>query len=188
MVACGGTPAGPPRHAPVSSVAGEAASDALQPGDLFDVFVYGEDALPKRFRVADDGSFAFPFVGRLKAAGLTPVDLAEDLAERLKAQKVLQRPQVVVFVAETAARTISVAGAVKSPGTLELRAGMTVVEAISQAGGFLPLAARDSTVVTREVDGQPKRFSVQAGKASGGEARDFVLHQGDIVFVPERVF
>ena len=79
-------------------------------------------------------------------------------------------------------------GSVAKPGRYPLTTGMTVIEAIGTAGGLTPLASGNSTIVTRRVDGQLQRFKVLAESISEGRADDFKLSNGDIVFVPERVF
>jgi polysaccharide export outer membrane protein len=63
-----------------------------------------------------------------------------------------------------------------------------VIEAIGAAGGLTALASGNSAILTRRVDGQLKRFKVPVESISEGEAEDFTLQSGDIVFVPERIF
>jgi polysaccharide export outer membrane protein len=65
---------------------------------------------------------------------------------------------------------------------------MTVVQAVSNAGGFTPLASKDDTVVTRRVQGKLERYRISVSEVTRGNAEDFPLRAGDIVFVPERVF
>lgn len=65
---------------------------------------------------------------------------------------------------------------------------MTVLQVVSNSGGFTPLASKDDTVVTRRVNGELVRYRVPASDIARGDAEDFPLRPGDIVFVPERVF
>ncbi len=161
---------------------------ALRVNDIFEVYVYGEEGLPKRYRVSDDGSVVFPFLGSLPVAGQTPNKLSEALRDAYIDRGIFRNPQVVVFLSESSDDTVSVVGAVKSPGALVMKPGFTVVQAISMAGGFTALSAKDRTVVTRKVGSVLQRFKVEAGRASSGEAPDFELEIGDIIFVPERIF
>lgn len=161
---------------------------ALRAKDIFEVYIYGEEALPKRFRVSDDGSVVFPFLGSVPVAGKTPNELAAALRDAYIERGIFRNPQVVVFLSESSDETVSVVGAVKSPGALVMKPGFTVVQAISMAGGFTALSAKDRTVVTRKVGTELQRFKVEAGRASSGEAPDFELEIGDIIFVPERIF
>ena len=86
------------------------------------------------------------------------------------------------------ARTVSVVGAVQKPGSITWMAGMSIVQAISTAGGLTPLAAANDTIVTRQQGEKPQRFKVHVGRIAEGRERDFLLMNGDIVFVPERLF
>ena len=160
----------------------------LGPGDVFEVRVYGEEGLSGTFRVASDGSIDYPFVGRTAVGGREPRDVAEDLRARLVEGGFLVHPQVSVMVTEYNSKRISVMGAVASAGTFPITSGLTVVQAISLAGGFTPLANKNATVVTRVVNGQPQQFVVPVESIARGRGSDVPLRAGDIVFVPERVF
>jgi polysaccharide export outer membrane protein len=160
----------------------------LGAGDVFDVRVFGEADLGSSYRVAQDGSIDFPLVGRVSVAGLEPTAVADLLAERLRGGQCLRNPQVSVLVKEYNSKRISIMGAVARPGTFPMSSGLTVVQAISLAGGFTPLAARNNTVVSRRVDDEVRRYRVQVDDVTGGGASDVPLAAGDIVYVPERVF
>ncbi len=175
--------------AAVASPPSDVATDtSLGPGDVFDVMVYGEKDLSGTYRVDTDGTILFPFVGRVKADGLQPNALAEVLARRLEEGGYLRSPQVSVFVKEYNSKRISVVGAVERPGTFTMTPGMTVVQAVSVASGFTPMADRNSVVVTRRVDGQVQRYRVRVEDITEGRAPDFPLRPGDTVYVPERLF
>jgi polysaccharide export outer membrane protein len=81
-----------------------------------------------------------------------------------------------------------VVGAVQKPGSITWMSGMSIVQAVSMAGGLTPLAAANDTIVTRQQGDKPQRFKVQVGRIAEGRERDFMLMNGDIVFVPERLF
>ena len=167
----------------------EASLDAtLGPGDVFDIAVYGEEELSATYRVSQSGSVRVPFLGMVEVEGLEPEAVAELLERRLAEEEFLLHPQVTVFVREYNSKRVSVVGAVASPGTFPMRANLTVVQAITLAGGFNSLASRNQTVVTRRVDGELQRFRVRVDDVTRGRADDMVLHSGDIVYVPERVF
>jgi protein involved in polysaccharide export with SLBB domain len=65
---------------------------------------------------------------------------------------------------------------------------MTVIQAIGLAGGLTPLASGNNTIVTRHVDRQLQRFKVAVARISEGQEEDVSVQDGDIIFVPERVF
>ena len=171
-----------------STSAGPDEDTTLGAGDIFDVRVYGEEDLSSKYRVAQDGTIDFPLIGRLEVSGREPTEVADLLAEQLRERDILRSPQVSVLVEEYNSKRISVMGAVARSGTFPMRSGMTVVQAISLAGGFTPLASRNSTVITRRVSGELRRFQVDVDDVTRGEAEDVLLRAGDIVYVPERLF
>jgi protein involved in polysaccharide export with SLBB domain len=157
-------------------------------GDAFKVRVYGEDELSGQHQVGEDGTILFPFLGRVKAAGMTPEELAEVLAEQLEAQGFLRRPQVNVLVDEYVSKRVSVFGSVAKPGTFPLVSGLTVVQAVSLAGGLTSIANASEVVITRRSGETMRRITVSITKITRGQASDVQLEAGDLVFVPERVF
>lgn len=179
---CGGATATPTM--PVSAN----EDTTLGTGDVFEVRVYGEEELSGTYRVAADGTIDFPFVERVQVAGLEPGAVADALRARLVEGGFLVRPQISVMVTEYNSKRITVMGAVAEAGTFPLTSGITVVQAISLAGGFTPLANRDQTVVRRVVDGEPRQIVVPVEAIARGRGQDVELRAGDIVFVPERVF
>lgn len=160
----------------------------LGPGDQFEVRVYGEEDLSNAYRVAQDGTIDFPLIGRIEVGGREPTEVADVISGQLRERDILVDPQVSVLVEEYNSKTISVMGAVTNTGSFPMRAGLTVAQAISLAGGFTPLAARNDTVVTRRVDGELRRYRIKADDVIRGEAEDFALRAGDILYVPERLF
>ena len=160
----------------------------LGPGDTFELNVYGEKELSGRYQVADDGTINFPLVGIVSVGGKVPTSVARAIQDELQTKQILRNPSVSIFVLEYASKRISIMGQVKSPGSLAWTAGMSVVRAISVAGGLTPLAAANDTIVTRTEDGKPKRYRVSVRRISEGQEQDFVLQAGDIVYVPERLF
>lgn len=164
------------------------ADVTLGPGDTFDVSVYDEKELSGKYQVADDGVINFPLVGPLTVAGKPPGVIAREIQDALRDKQILKNPSVSLFVIEYASKRVNVVGAVQKPGSIAWMSGMSVVQAISVAGGLTPLAAANDTIVTRQKGEQPKRYKVHVGMIAEGRERDFTLMNGDIVFVPERLF
>jgi protein involved in polysaccharide export with SLBB domain len=165
-----------------------AEDTSLGPGDVFEVRVFGEKELTGKYQVGPDGSIRFPFLGTLAVGGKEADEVAKEISTKLKEGNFLLDPHVSVFVEQTNSKRISVLGAVAKPGTFPIIPGMTVVQAVSNAGGFTPLASKDDTVVTRRVKGKLERYRIAVTQVTRGDAEDFPLRSGDIVFVPERVF
>jgi polysaccharide export outer membrane protein len=127
-------------------------------------------------------------VGSLKVAGKAPTTISREIQDALRDKQILRNPSVSLFVIEFASRRVNVVGAVQKPGSITWMSGMSIVQAVSMAGGLTPLAAANDTIVTRQQDNNPRRFKVQVGRIAEGRERDFMLMNGDIVFVPERLF
>ncbi len=155
------------------------------PGDVFEVEVYDEEALGGEFQVQDDGSIDFPLVGRLELLGKTQAEVARIIEERL-ADGFLRNPQVKIVVTTRQNFEVSVLGQVSAPGTFPWVDRLSLIQAISNAGGLTPLAARKRIRLTRKLsEGGHATYQVSLKAITAGEASDPLLQPGDIVFVPE---
>lgn len=164
-----------------------AADAALGPGDLFEVKVAGEPDLSGPFQVAQDGTINFPLIGRIVVVGKTPSEVETELQTRL-ADGYLKKPFVSVRVTQYNSKKVTVFGQVKAPGTFPYVENMSIVEAISRAGGFTGMAKKNSVRVTRQVNGQTQRIFVAVEDIGQGKAPNFYVRPGDTIFVDERVF
>ncbi len=177
-------PAPPPPIIPSDSP----ADTALGPGDVFVVDVFGEKDLSGKFRVSAHGTVDYPFAGNVKVAGMTPTEVAAMLRKKL-ADGYLKDPSVSVFVETYQSKKISILGQVAKPGTFPYQNNMSIVEAITLAGGFTAIASKNDVTVTRtEPNGKSRRFQVPVEQIGEGHAANYLLRPGDIVFVPERIF
>ncbi|MCB9626396.1 MAG: polysaccharide biosynthesis/export family protein [Sandaracinaceae bacterium] len=160
----------------------------LGSGDVFDIRVFNEVALSGTYRVGQDGTIDFPLVGRVNVVGLEPGAVARMLEDALQSRDLLRNPQVSVFVQEYLSKRVSVVGAVSAPGNFPIGTGLTLVQAISLAGGFSDLADRNGTTLSRRVNGEVQRFRVPVDDIVSGHAADLPVGAGDIINVPRRVF
>jgi polysaccharide export outer membrane protein len=160
---------------------------AVGPGDLFDVRVYGEPSLTANYEVASDGTINFPLIGAVTVLGRTPPQIEKEIQARL-AEGYLKRPSVSVRVTEYRSRKVSVFGQVRAPGTFVYSENMSVVEAISRAGGFTALAKKNAVRITRKTGAAAESINVAVEDIGQGRAPNFLLRPGDVVFVPERLF
>ncbi|HOU53206.1 MAG TPA: polysaccharide biosynthesis/export family protein [Myxococcota bacterium] len=184
VLACGAS--GNYREWEASSPRVAESGGQLGPGDLIEVKVFRENDLSGVFQVGPDGTIDFPLIGTLAVAGQTAPEVASLIRQRL-GEGYLQHPHVTVLVKEVQSRRIYVLGQVERPGTFKYEEGMTVVQAITLAGGFTKTARPDATVVTRVIDGRETRFVVPVEEISRGTARNLPLLPGDIVFVPQSI-
>jgi polysaccharide export outer membrane protein len=163
------------------------ADTKLEVGDTFDVRVYGESELSGTYRVSAEGTITLPLAGTIPVAGLEPQEAASKIAERL-ADGILRNPQVTVLARDLASKKIYILGQVAKPGTIMYTASMSVVEAISLAGGFTQLAAKNDTTLTRSESGKKTIVKIPVESISEGRAKNVYLKPGDIISVPERLF
>jgi polysaccharide export outer membrane protein len=151
---------------------------------VFEVRVFAEDSLTGTFRIEADGTFTYPLLGELHAAGSTAGELAATIRTGL-ADGYLNHPQVTVFVKEYWSRMVSILGQVSHPGRYTYRAGMTLVEAIAEAGGTTDSAVLVTIRVTRTTRGVEAGFDVRFKEITQGRSSDFPLMPGDLIFVAE---
>jgi polysaccharide export outer membrane protein len=163
------------------------AAVTLGPGDVIEVRVYGEPELSGVYLLGRLGDVTFPLCRNVVLGGLSANGAAEKLRECLQAG-FMRDPQVSVLVKEYNSKKVFVFGEVQKPGTFVYEDGMSIVQAITVAGGFTKTAARNSTSVTRRVNGQEVKVKVSVEDIALGKAPNFTLDPGDIVYVPESLF
>ena len=162
--------------------------DLLGPNDVFTLEIVGEKDLPREFQVASDGSVDFPYVHRLQVEGLEPQELARTVRERLIEKRILTDPSVVVSVKEYNSKRVTVLGEVRKPGSFPLTTGMTLVQAISNAGGLSAIANGDRVNLTRKDKGAATTVVLSFDSITAGKSPDIPLQAGDQIYVNERVF
>jgi polysaccharide export outer membrane protein len=164
-----------------------APEERLGIDDVFEVRVFAEPDLSAVYRIAADGTIDYPFAGRISVVGLRSGDVQELIANKLQ-DGYVKHPQVSVMVKEWNSRKVSVIGQVQKPGAVVYFPNMTVVDAIAGAGGFTPIAAKNSVTLRREVKGTVESRNCSVADISEGRAPNVVLRPGDILVVEERLF
>ncbi len=183
LVGPGCGPTGSPTAPPATE-----DDSTLGPGDEFEVRVYGEDDLNNNYRVEQDGTIDFPYLGRVSVSELGPSEIADLIEQRLREDEVLVNPQVSVIVTGWGSRRVSVIGAVRTPGNYEVTPGLTALQAVSLAGGTTDLADRNGAILTRRIGEDLRRFQVPLDRISVGDSSDVPVRADDIILVPERPF
>jgi polysaccharide biosynthesis/export protein len=147
---------------PATPVALGGANLPLQPlgaSDLVRLTVYDAPELTQSFRIDSQGNLNLPLLqSPIHAAGLLPDQLRDQIAGALRDQHLLVHPVVDVSVVEYRSRDVTIAGAVKTPTTIQEFGNLRVLEALSQAGGLLPEAGPE--VIVEQADGSLVRLSV----------------------------
>jgi len=164
----------------------------IGPRDLVAIKVYDSPELTRTIRVGADGLIRVPMLKeRIKAEGLMPNELEFVLAEALDSAGILVDPVVTITIAEYASRPISVAGAVKAPLTFQASAPVTLLEAVTRAGGLSPTAGSEILISKSQPgpDGVQtslmQRIPVKALIDSGDPDANLKLTGGEEVRVPE---
>ena len=162
----------------------------LQAGDLVEVRVFMEDSMSRTLRVSGNGTVTIPLAGTREIAGKTVPQAEAVLSESLKTY--LKNPQVSIFIKEYGNKTVYVLGQVSKPSAIEIppEKRLTVLEAITSAGGFTDIAAPSRTRVLRMESGKQKAIDIDVTQITkhGNKALDIKLMPGDIVFVPQSIF
>ena len=161
----------------IVATAAEQIAYRLGAGDLVSISVLMEPDMSVTTRVNSQGEIKMPYVGNLRAAGIT-ADVLGNKIEEILGKDYLVNPQVNVEIQEY--RPIYIQGAVKNPGSYAFQPGLTVERAASVAGGFTRRANTKSFSIAREAD--VGEFDINKAKL-----RDSV-HPGDTITVAETYF
>ena len=155
----------------------------IHPGDELRFTVLGQADLTFDAKVPADGVLPYPFIGKVELSGRTPEEVRLEIKERLD-KEYFVNSDVAVLVKEYSRKVVHVVGAVARPLVCEVPGGrfVTLLQAITQAGGFTEDAAKHSIVIFR--GGEAHAFN--AVPLQQGRGRDPVLMPDDIVVVPAR--
>ncbi|HSB16150.1 MAG TPA: polysaccharide biosynthesis/export family protein [Bryobacteraceae bacterium] len=164
----------------------------IGPNDLIAISVYDAPELTRTVRVGADGFIRLPMLKRrVRADGLLPAELEATVAEALHAEQLLVEPVVTVTIAEYHSRPISVAGAVRNPVTFQAAGPMTLLDALTRAGG-LSVDAGPEILVSRTQpgeDGKPatlvQRIPVRGLIDAADPELNLKLAGGEEIRVPE---
>jgi len=148
-------------------------SYTLSAGDEVSIVVFGQPDLSVTANLDENGLLSYPLLGSVNAAGLSVSELERTLTSELSGSY-LVNPSVTVTVA--AYRQVFINGEVNRPGGFDYKPGLTLDKAIALAGGFAEKASKERITLTREINGQPRLFSMRP--------TDTVL-PGDIIEVAE---
>jgi len=169
-----------------SSIAFATQDYRINPGDTLEISVYGEEDLAKTLRVNADGLVSFPLVGRFEVGGLTTFDV-EDKLVLLLSDGYIVDPQVTVSISHYS--KIYVAGQVNTPGGYELRGPLTVLEAVTLAGGLTEMAFPINSKVLRTKEDNSKeiiKVDLKRILEKDDQKENILLKPNDIIIVGEQ--
>lgn len=152
----------------------------LGPEDVISVRVWREPDLSGLIALRPDGHITLPLIGEVQAGGLTPVQLATRVTEKLS--QYINRPEVMISVQMVRSKRYYVTGEVFRSGAFPLVVPTTVLEALMQAGGFREFAKTTKITILRGA----KRFNFNYKEVIKGKnmSQNIQLENGDYVIVP----
>ncbi|MDR7418480.1 MAG: polysaccharide biosynthesis/export family protein [Armatimonadota bacterium] len=152
----------------------------LASGDTVEVVVFGEADLSRSVVVRPDGKISLPLIGEIQAAGSTPPQLAERIAEALKTY--LRAPQVSVTVTAMRRMFVQVVGQAARPGAVEIQQGWTLLDVLGAAGGLTPRADPLRATITRK----ESVFKVDLDRllVKGDKSANVPVEPDDIITIP----
>ena len=166
--------------------------------DVLRITIYGHDDFSREVVLSSDGSFMYPFIGQVRAAGLTVQQLSEYMARRLE-DGYLVAPQIAITVTQYRSQQVYILGAVKSPGVHTLKHNTTLLELISEAGGPTPEAGQEVIIARAKGNDETSRIEnvkrstesirVNLEKLLAGEVVQRIeIDSGDTVYIPKGEF
>ena len=149
----------------------------LGTGDEVKIFVFGLDAANGSYALGDGGSISLPLIGAVPAAGRTLPELEVAIGEALKAKQIIKEPSVSAQMVKY--RPFYILGEVQKPGQYAYAPGMTVIQAVSMAGGYTFRANEKKATISRPGNGQAVKSTVKP---------DARVLPGDTVIIAEAWF
>ncbi len=153
--------------------------------DVLAINVWKEPDLSRSIPVRSDGRISLPLLGDLQAAGLTPLKLEQDIADKL--QPYIAQPEVAVMVQQINSQKFNILGKVAKPGTYPLTNSATVLDAIALAGGCRDFAKQGSIYILRQTpEGGESRISFNYKDVIKGKntRQNIRLQPHDTIVVP----
>ena len=156
----------------------------IGPEDVLSISVWKNEPMSRILPVRPDGMISLPLIDDVMAAGLTPTELRNVLAQKLA--EYVPSPAVTVIVTDVRSFKVSVIGEVVRPARYELKSRTSVLDVLALAGGFNQFAARTRVVVLRQDGDKKVRIPFNYNKVTAGasDEENLYLRPGDIVLVP----
>lgn len=156
----------------------------LHAGDSITVSVWKELDLQRKVMVRPDGHFSFPLAGEVRAAGRTPDEVRIDIEGKLK--KFIPEAVVTVITEDFSGNRVYVIGQVNKPGMFIMNPELTVLQALSLAGGSTPFAKLDNISILRGTGAAQKSLPFRYNQVVEGKSlqQNITLQSGDVVVVP----
>jgi len=158
---------------------------AIGPKDLLEIKVFDLPELNQTVRVAEDGTITLPLLGSVRVEGLSK-NAVEDRLKVLLEEKWLENAQVSVFIKEYQSKQVAVIGAVENPGMYKLVGKLTLLQVISEAGGFTEKVSNEIFVLRNNAGGEAASLVIDLEELlqNGNQKLNLPLQPGDVINVP----
>jgi polysaccharide biosynthesis/export protein len=152
--------------------------------DDLNIDVWKQPDLSRTVPVRPDGKISLPLLNDIQAVGLTPTELAAQITEKLS--KLVNNPEVTVIVTAINSQRIYVLGEVARAGAYPMLPNMTVLQAISSAGGLGQFANQKNIYILRTESGKQLRLPFNYKEVLRGQKteQNILLKPGDTIVVP----
>jgi polysaccharide export outer membrane protein len=156
----------------------------IGPQDVLQIDVWKEPEITRTIPVRPDGKISLPLLNDVQAAGFTAMQLAGIIREGLT--KFLTNPQVTVTVSTINSRRVFLTGELSRTGAIPLLPNMTVLQALSSAGGFTPFAKMKDIYVLRIENGRQTKYPFHYRDVVKGKRQEenILLQPNDVIVVP----
>jgi polysaccharide export outer membrane protein len=143
-------PAATDANVPVNVVPSKPHDDHFVIGkdDILAISVWKEPEISRSLPVRPDGKISLPLAGEVEAAGRTPLQLEQEITEKLRGY--ITDPEVTVMVQQINSAKFNILGEVSRPGSYPLISSTTVLDAIASAGGFRDFAKQKGIYILRK--------------------------------------
>jgi protein involved in polysaccharide export with SLBB domain len=168
----------------VITAAAQPPDYVIQPQDILGISVWRNPDLDTEIEVDQDGYVPLPLLGKVVAGGLTLRQFEDELT-KLWGRDYIKDPYVRVSLKK---KQFFVLGEVDEPGSFEMVGNMTVLKAISMAGGFTAYAAEGGVYILRTKKSGPEKIEIDFSAIQKGRSEDIEIRPGDVLTVPQSFF
>ncbi|MEO0095413.1 MAG: polysaccharide biosynthesis/export family protein [candidate division WOR-3 bacterium] len=161
----------------------ESSTYRIEPGDVLEVVVLGQEELSRDLLVMHNGNITFPLIGDIRVAGFTTNEVADTIANLLK--RYFVQPLVSVILKGPSISTVAVYGEVIRPGTVNYQRGLRISDYVALAGGPSDRANLKKVRVVRNTESGVKVYTINLDNIlkKGIEKENFELKAGDWVYI-----
>lgn len=153
-------------------------------GDLLEIITWKEPDFSREVSVRLDGKITLPLLDDLQAAGKKPMELKQEIQERI--QEYMEDPIITVIVKSQESQKFYILGEVSSTGEYSLRKSLTVLQAFTLAGGFTEWASKREIILLRREEGQERIIRIDYKNIIKGDdfSQNVFIRANDTIIVP----